>query len=139
MRLILNGAVQIQFSETSYMAVPADQKSQQVIMDGLWTAEFGSSTGIFGGGAAVFREGRVMGGDSTHYYVGDYTVEQGMFRGTLKISPFIDGAQSVFNTVGRDLTLDLEGSLNSEGQLIAKGRARELPAFTFAAKLTRRA
>jgi len=26
-------------------------------MEGFWTAEFGSSTGIFGGGVAIFRHG----------------------------------------------------------------------------------
>jgi hypothetical protein len=31
-------------------------------MDGLWTAEFGSSSGIFGGGVAVFRDGKIWGG-----------------------------------------------------------------------------
>jgi hypothetical protein len=31
-------------------------------MDGLWTAEFGGSTGIFGGGVAVFKDGKILGG-----------------------------------------------------------------------------
>jgi hypothetical protein len=33
-------------------------------MEGLWTAEFGSSVGIFGGGVVVFHEGKIMGGDN---------------------------------------------------------------------------
>jgi hypothetical protein len=41
-------------------------------MNGLWTVEFGSNTGISGGGVAVLRDGAILGGDSTHYYVGEY-------------------------------------------------------------------
>ena len=107
-------------------------------MEGFWTAEFGSSSGIFAGGTVVLREGKITGGDSTYYYVGEYTVSGKSFKATLKISPFIEGAESVFKTVGRDLTLDLEGSLTPDGRLIAQGRPRELPGLNFGAKLTKR-
>ena len=107
-------------------------------MEGFWTAEFGSSSGIFGGGAVVFREGKIVGGDSTYYYTGEYSVSGNTFKATLKISPFIEGAESVFKTVGRDLTLDLEGSLTPDGRLIAQGRPREMPGLNFGAKLTKR-
>lgn len=107
-------------------------------MEGFWTAEFGSSSGIFGGGAVVFRDGKIVGGDSTHYYVGEYKVSGSTFKATLHISPFIEGAQSVFGTVGRDLTLDLDGSLTPDGRLIAQGRPREMPSLNFGAKLTKR-
>jgi T3SS negative regulator,GrlR len=108
-------------------------------MEGLWTAEFGSSTGISGGGVAVFREGKVWGGDATYYYIGDYALSGKAFKATLRISPFIEGAQSVFNTAGKDLTLELEGTLTSEGQAIAQGRPKGMPGLTFGAKLTKRA
>ncbi len=32
-------------------------------MEGLWTAEFGSSAGRFGGGVLVFGDGTILGGD----------------------------------------------------------------------------
>jgi len=108
-------------------------------MDGLWTAEFGSSTGIFGGGVAVFRDGKVWGGDATYYYIGEYTLNGNTLTATLKIFPFIEGAESVFKTVGRDLTLDLVGSLTSKDQAIAQGHPRGTPDLNFGAKLTRRA
>jgi hypothetical protein len=65
-------------------------------MDGLWTAEFGSSTGIFGGGA-VFLDGKILGGDATYYYTGEYTLRGNTLTATLTVSPFIEGAESVFN------------------------------------------
>jgi len=94
-------------------------------MDGLWTAEFGSTTGIFGGGVAVFRDGKILGGDATYYYVGEYKLTGNTFLATLKVSPFIEGALSVFKTVGTDLTLELSGSLVEEGRAIAQGMRGE--------------
>jgi hypothetical protein len=109
------------------------------MIEGLWTAEFGSSTGVFSGGVAVLRDGKILGGDATYYYVGDYTIKGTAFQATLKISPFIQGAESVFKTVGSDLTLELVVSLVGTGQLIAQGHARGMPEVNFGAKLTKRA
>jgi hypothetical protein len=111
---------------------------QGPMMDGLWTVEFGSSTGISGGGVAVFRDGKIWGGDSTYFYIGEYALSGTTFKATLSISPFIEGAESVFKTVGRDVTLDLEGLLTSADQAIAQGHPRELPGLNFGAKLTKR-
>ena len=107
-------------------------------MDGLWTAEFGSNTGMFGGGVAVFRDGKIMGGDGTYYYIGEYSLRGNAFEATLKVSPFIEGAESVFKTVGRDLTLDLVGSLTGEGRAIAQGHPRGMTDLKFGVKLTKR-
>lgn len=106
-------------------------------IDGLWTAEFGSSAGSFGGGIAVFQDGKISGGDGTYFYVGSYQIEGQVFRATLKVSPFIGGARSVFNTTG-PLTLKLSGSFTADGQAIAQGAAEEVPGTNFAVKLTRR-
>lgn len=107
-------------------------------IDGLWTAEFGSTTGIFGGGVAVFRDGEVLGGDSTYYYIGKYTLNGNALEAVLKISPFIQGAQSVFGTVGQEFVLKLTGSLSDPNHVLAQGAADGMPGLTFGAKLTRR-
>src|SRR5260370_22162303 len=107
-------------------------------MEGLWTAEFGSSIGIFGGGAVVFRDGRIMGGDSTYYYTGEDSLRGNTLNITLTVSPFIEGAESVFTTVGREFPLDLEASLIAQGRAIAQGNPRGMPARNFGVKLTNR-
>ncbi|HWY07111.1 MAG TPA: GrlR family regulatory protein [Candidatus Acidoferrales bacterium] len=107
-------------------------------MNGLWTTEFGSSTGIFGGGVAFFQDGKIWGGDATYYYIGEYALNGNSFKGTFKISPFIKGAESVFRTVGRELTIDLEGTLTSAHEAVAQGRPREFPTLNFGVKLTKR-
>src|SRR5437763_4531778 len=103
------------------MTIVSARKPESTVMDGLWTAEFGSDTGMFGGGVAVFRAGKIVGGDHTYYYVGEYTLKGTFFQATLTISPFIEGAESVFHTVGQDLTLELAGSLTGEGLATAQG------------------
>jgi hypothetical protein len=107
-------------------------------IDGLWTAEFGSSVGISGGGVAVFQDGRVLGGDNAYLYTGSYKFSGRRFSATLRVSPFIDGAESVFRTVGKNLTLELTGELTSDGQAIAQGYPLEMPSLKFGVKLTKR-
>jgi hypothetical protein len=107
-------------------------------MNGLWTAEFGSSTGRFGGGVAVFLDGKIMGGDGTYFYVGKYTLSGNAFVATLRVAPFIDGAESVFKTIGRELTLELAGTLTDEGRAIAQGCPTGMPEHRFGVKLTKR-
>jgi hypothetical protein len=107
-------------------------------MDGLWTAEFGSSVGLFGGGAVVLQDGRIMGGDGSYYYLGEYTIDGLKFKATIRVSPFIAGAESAFKTAGRELTLDLAGTLTDEQHVVAQGGAREVPDVGFGVKLTKR-
>ena len=107
-------------------------------MDGLWTAEFGSSTGMFGGGVVVFRDGKILGGDATYFYIGNYKVEGKEFEATLQLSPFIEGAESIFKTVGKDLTLELTGSLEDNNRAIGQGYPTGMPNLKFGVKLTRR-
>jgi hypothetical protein len=107
-------------------------------ISGLWTAEFGSSAGVSGGGIAVFRQGRILGGDGTCFYVGDYRLNGEQFVATLRVSPFIEGAESVFRTKGQTLTLELAGSFTKDGHGIGQGHPREIPSLKFGVKLTKR-
>jgi hypothetical protein len=108
-------------------------------MEGFWTAEFGSSVGIFGGGVVFFRAGEVLGGDSSYFYVGRYTETEKAFRATLEVSPFIQGVQSVFGTVDQKFKLDLVGSLEAPDRIVAQGQREGMPGVRFGVKLTKRA
>jgi hypothetical protein len=107
--------------------------------DGLWTAEFGSSTGMFGGGVAVFLNGKILGGDATYFYIGEYRFKgSDHFEAKIKSAPFISGAASVFKTVGQELTLEISGSFTDHDHAIAQGFATEMPNLKFGVRLTRR-
>lgn len=109
------------------------------MLEGLWTAEFGSSTGIFGGGVAVFRDGKVWGGDGGYYYLGQYELTDRSFRVTLEVNPFIPNQQSVFNTANQKVILDWVGSILDETHITAQGHPRGMPQLSFGAKLIKRA
>jgi hypothetical protein len=108
-------------------------------IDGLWTAEFGTSAGTFGGGVAVFQEGKVLGGDGSYFYVGQYALSERSFTATLKVAPFLPNAESVFKTAGKELKLDLVGSLESDMKAVAQGQAEGIPGVRFGVKLTKQA
>jgi hypothetical protein len=108
-------------------------------MDGLWTVEFGSTNGRFGAGAVVFHEGRVMGGDNGYFYLGTYALVGGNeFRATIEVTPFIEGIESVFNTLGRNLKLELVGTLTDREHAIAQGHPVAMPNLRLGVKLTKR-
>lgn len=107
-------------------------------MNGLWTVEFGSSTGMFGGGVVVFQDGKLMGGDGGYYYLGTYELKGRALQATVEVAPFIEGYESVFKTVGRSFKLNLVGSLTDEGHAIAQGHPEGMPQFKFGAKLIKR-
>jgi hypothetical protein len=107
-------------------------------MNGLWTAEFGSSLGVFGGGVVIFRDGQLLGGDGGYFYVGNYTLEGNTVRATFKASPFIAGYQSVFKTAHKDLILTIQGTLTDENHAVAQGSPEDMPNVKFGIKLTRR-
>jgi len=108
-------------------------------VEGFWTAEFGSSVGIFGGGVAFLRNGKILGGDNAYFYVGDYKLAELAFTATLEVNPFIQGIASVFNTVDQKFTLDLVGSVEGQDRIVAQGQRRGMPGVTFGVKLTKRA
>ncbi len=109
------------------------------MIDGLWTAEFGTPTGMFGGGVVVFREGKIVGGDATYFYVGEYSQTGEKFRASLRVAPYIVGAPSVFSTIGHEFTLQLEGVLTGPDRATAQGHVTGTSAPKLGVKLTKRA
>ena len=107
-------------------------------MEGLWTIEFGSSAGVFGGGVVVLQNGRLMGGDGGYFYLGTYQLDGTSLQAMIEVSPFIPGYESVFKTVGQKLTLNLVGKLTDETHAIAQGHPSGMPSLKLGVKLTKR-
>ena len=113
-------------------------------MEGLWTIEFGSNVGIFGSGVIVMRQGKIEGGDATYFYRGSYEnlspekAYPSPFRAKLEVKPFLPGAESVFKTVNKDFTLNLEGTLKDENHAVAVGTPEGMPGMNVGIRLQRR-
>jgi hypothetical protein len=110
-----------------------------LIMDGLWTIEFGSTAGRFGAGVVVLRDGIIMGGDNGYFYLGTYELlGPREFEAVLNVTPFVEGIESVFLTLGRNIQLKLSGALTSDGHATARGYPVAMPDFALGVKLVRR-
>lgn len=114
------------------------------VIQGLWTIEFGSNVGVYGSGVIVMRNGKIKGGDASYYYDGSYeeqspaSPEASKFKAKIAVRPFLPGAMSVFKTYGEDFTLDLEGTLMDENNIVAVGRPEEIPGMDVGMRLIRR-
>ena len=107
------------------------------MINGLWTAEFASTAGIFGAGVIVFREGTLLGGGAGYTYIGSYALFGERFKAHLLVQPFVPNFQSVFKTVGQSFNLNVEGSIN-EVSGVGQGSPIEMPSFRFTVKLTKK-
>ncbi len=108
-------------------------------MEGLWTIEFGSSEGIYGGGVIFFSAGKLVGGDCGYYYSGSYQVfDDSLFKATIHVKPFMSDCPSVFGTLRRDFTLNLNGRVKDPDHAIAQGNPEEMPQMDLGVVLTRR-
>jgi hypothetical protein len=105
-------------------------------MDGFWTAVFQSAGGA-GGGVAVFRNGQVLGGDSAYQYQGTYQVEGGQLQGTVQVSRFLQGVQSVFGNLP-NFTLQLQGRVTN-GSADVRGQVVGNPQLQIGIRLTKQA
>ncbi|HEY3770990.1 MAG TPA: GrlR family regulatory protein [Candidatus Angelobacter sp.] len=111
---------------------------EDFMIDGMWTAEFGSSTGGFGGGVVIIQGGKLMGGDGGYFYNGDFNVTNNAFQSKIEISPFIQDYPSVFNTVNQKFTLELTGSLINEHEMKGQGHTIELPDLQLGVRFVKR-
>ena len=111
-----------------------------MLSDGLWTGEFATSEGSFGGGVVLLSGEQITGGDSGYVYTGNMVVEENdvAMKATLKVEPFMAGFESVFRTVGRAYTLDIVGKFASEDTIVGHGTSPEFPGSRVSLRLSRR-
>ena len=105
------------------------------MQNGLYKVEFRTPLG-FGAGVVVLRDGKLQGGDSTMFYVGDYSESGQDFTARVegKKHTTLPGLTSVF---GVDNThIKLTGKTNGDAAVM-QGRADEAPTIPFEAKLTK--
>lgn len=81
------------------------------MIDGFYTVSFLSNFGFSGTGVAVFKDGKVYGGDSEMTYLGQYSVDSNEVSATLAISKYSDHA-NLASVVGlNNFHLKIQGQL----------------------------
>ena len=103
--------------------------------DGLYKVAFRTQLGE-GTGVAYLHGGKLHGGDSLQYYVGEYHTEGDHFRAAVasKRHSSLPGARSVFGIDTANIVLTGKSS-GDHGDF--EGTAREAPGVKFTASLQR--
>jgi|SRR5262245_2353459 len=105
------------------------------MQNGLYKVEFRTQLGV-GAGVVVLQDGKIQGGDSAMYYVGDYS-ENGQemtARVEGKMHTDTPGMSSVFGV--NHTHIRLTGKTNGNSAVM-QGRADEVPSVSFQARLTK--
>ena len=107
------------------------------MIEALYGVEFVSNMNNGGYGVAVLETGRILGGDSSFVFVGDYEVKNGIVHANIKCTNDRETLESIFGDL-KEFNLHLEGAPN-EKEFILQGNMLENPDMKIAVKLTRRA
>ena len=107
------------------------------MIEALYGVEFVSNMNNGGYGVAVLETGRILGGDSSFVFVGDYEVKNGTLHANVKCTNDREMLESIFGDL-KEFNLQLEGTPN-EKEIILKGHMLENPDMQIGVKLTRRA
>ena len=77
-------------------------------IEALWQLKFATveDDEVFaGGGVIIFKTGRVFGGDSSFYYLGEYTLEDGEFTCHVQVRRHWEGLRAATAFENAHLTL----------------------------------
>lgn len=107
------------------------------MLEALWSVEFVSNVQGYGAGVAVFETGRILGGDASFYYVGNYKVENGTLIAEIKVVNYRGEPNSIFGPL-KEFTLHVSGKPQSPEFEVA-GNMAERPELHILIRLTRRA
>jgi len=106
-------------------------------IEAMYGVEFISSMNVGGYGVLILETGRVLGGDSSFTFIGDYEIENHVLKANVKCNNDREILTSVFGDI-KEFTLKLEGTV-AEKEFVLSGYVIEEPSKTINVKLTRRA
>lgn len=107
------------------------------MINGLWSVQFSSSSGSFGGGIVVFQNGKVYGGDLGYYYIGSYKIEDDLISGEVAVANYSGAPHSVFGPIN-NFKLVLSGKVHSTNMTL-NGNLVGQPNMTIGIQCTKRA
>ena len=79
-------------------------------MNGLWTLQYRFQNEWVGNGVIVFRDGKICGGDSGYYYVGQYETSGPHLSGMAKVIRHDPRAMSMFGTPINRFDIEMQGT-----------------------------
>jgi len=107
------------------------------MIEALYGIEFASNMNDGGYGVVVLETGRILGGDSSFVFVGNYEVKNNAVIAEVKCTNDRKHLRSIFGDIN-EFNLHLEGT-PSRREFILQGHMVENPSMKINVKLTRRA
>lgn len=114
------------------------QESKARPEEGLWSLEFFSNVALpTGSGVVVLHAGRILGGDTRYYYVGEYSIQDKTVSATVTFTHFFGPPDAVVGS-GQRFRVTAKGEFDTPTFMVS-GRLVEDPGITLDIHLTRRA
>jgi len=107
------------------------------MIEAMYGIEFVSNMNDGGYGVIILETGRVLGGDSSFMFVGNYEIKNGTILADVKCTNDRGTLQSIFGDF-KEFNLHLEG-VPENSEFTLQGYMKENPELKIAVKLTRRA
>jgi hypothetical protein len=92
------------------------------MLEALWSIEFISKNGNFGAGIVVLESGRVYGGDSSYYYIGEYSLENKKISIKATANHYSGPVNNIVGPV-KKVTWTLNGVINNPNSFDVHGFA----------------
>jgi hypothetical protein len=109
------------------------------MIEALYGLQFKSNQHDFGYGVAVLETNKVLGGDSSFVFIGNYKLENGMLNAEIKCTNDRRLLQSIFGDID-SFNLKVCGNTDNECKnFILKGYMVENPSMEIEIEVTRRA
>ncbi len=94
------------------------------MIEGLWVVQFHGPQGV-GGGAVVFVNGQVLGGDSGFTYAGTYELKDDVLKAKVLVKNFDSAVSSVLGIPG-DFELILDAKVQGD-EITGTGALVKMP------------
>jgi hypothetical protein len=93
----------------------------------IFHVKFTSSLRDFGEGLAIFKDGKINGGDHGYLYIGSYEMTDAGVSGRINVKRWNPSVTSVFGNLA-EFELNLNGSLAADGSTFsASGTISQMP------------
>ena len=107
------------------------------MIEAMYGVEFLTKAGNSGYGVAVLETCRIFGGDSSMTYIGDYSVENGRVKASVKVTNDRGVNPSIFGDNAKQYTLELEGEVE-DSEIVLQGHRTDDKTKEIGIRLTRR-
>jgi T3SS negative regulator,GrlR len=106
-------------------------------VEGFWTLQFSGK--VYGSGVAILLHGKVFGGESGYYYMGNYTVTEKLLKARVSVHNFDPAVLSGFGITG-DFEMEVSVTLqSSDGSAQGTAMIAGQPQHSLGLRMTKRA